>query len=88
MSSITIEEELRSLNKIEQILFPNGITTVNQRNGAEIVFNAAKYIRSLITTDGGSRSQPGGILGNRAKLSAIGAKILTPAEGSRKLNRR
>ena len=38
-------------------------------NDIEIVFNAAKYEGILVTADGGSRRQLGGILGNRAALS-------------------
>ena len=46
-----------------------------------IVCEAAKYQSTLVTNDGASKSQPGGILGNRDKLQVIaGIKILSPTE--------
>lgn len=58
--------------KIETALFPTGAQTNNQINDIKIVFEAAKYGGAiLITRDGGSRKQPGGILGNRDKLHDI-----------------
>jgi len=61
-------EERAALSSIEQILFPNGATEQNQKNDVEIVFNARKYGRILVTNDGGSKTQPGGILGNADRL--------------------
>ena len=43
----------------------------------EIVFNAKKYCRILITNDGGSRSQPGGILGNASRLAELGITVMS-----------
>jgi len=57
--------------RIEVALFPDGIKTENQQNDIKIVFEAAKYHAILVTRDGGSRSQPGGILGNRDNLRGI-----------------
>jgi len=54
--------------KIEQALFPGGAKGDNQRNDIKIVYEAAKYAAILVTRDGGSKTQPGGILGNRDKL--------------------
>ncbi len=72
----TLTDESIDLNdplyrKIGATLFPNGIHTDNQRNDVKIVFEAAKYAAILVTKDGGSRTQPGGILGNRNKLRGI-----------------
>ena len=77
----TLTDEYIDLNdplyrKIQTTLFPNGIQKDNQRNDVKIVFEAAKYHAILITRDGGSRTQPGGILGNRDKLQGI-ASIMT-----------
>lgn len=72
--------ENNDLLAIERILFPSGALTTNQRNDVDIVFNAAKYRRILITADGGSKRQPGGILGNRKALAALGVQILTAEE--------
>ncbi len=63
-------DEKKKLSIIEQILFPGGAKDQNQRNDVEIVFNASKYHCILITNDGGSKKQPGGILGNAKQLKA------------------
>jgi hypothetical protein len=78
MASTAGEQE--ELLTIEKILFPGGALTESQRNDVDIVFNSVKYRRILITADGGSRRQPGGILGNRAALASLGARILTAEE--------
>jgi hypothetical protein len=78
MASTAIEQE--ELRAIEKILFPGGAVTPNQRNDVDIVFNAAKYRRILITADGGSKRQPGGMLGNRAALAPLGVRIMTAEE--------
>jgi hypothetical protein len=79
-SAITTESERRLQEKIETILFPGGAADSNQKNDVEIVFNSAKYMRPLITNDGGSNTQPGGILGNRAKLADLGISVIRPEE--------
>ena len=68
------------LSKINKILFPNGATTPNQWNDVEIVFNAWKYQSILLTNDGGSKRQPGGILGNRDRLAVLGIRVMRPLE--------
>jgi hypothetical protein len=65
--------------RIEDALFPVGAKDENQRNDVKIVFEAARYNAILVTADGGSKSQPGGILGNRAKLTNV-VHILSPDE--------
>ena len=65
--------------EIEHALFPNGAEDDNQRNDVKIVFEAAKYAAIFVTGDGGSKRQPGGILGNRHKLKSI-VEILSPDE--------
>ncbi len=80
ISCIDTDEETAKIAQIEQILFPGGASNQNQRNDAEIVFNAWKYMATLITNDGGSRSQPGGVLGNRARLDQLGIQVMTPEE--------
>ena len=62
------QEEKELLRRIENIIFPDGAKDQNQRNDVEIVFNAHKYGKILVTNDGGSKKQPGGILGNSQKL--------------------
>lgn len=85
MSKRTTHEETAKLQKIEDILFPNGAVTQNQKNDVEIVFNAGKYPKPLITNDGGSKSQPGGILGNKHALASIGIDVINPAEAVSKV---
>jgi hypothetical protein len=63
--------------KVENALFPNGACDENQRNDVRIVCEAAKYAAILVTGDGGSKSQPGGILGNRHKLKYL-LQVLSP----------
>jgi len=54
---------------IESVLFPVGAKDENQRNDVRIVVDAIHYAAILVTNDGGSRSQPSGILGNRDALT-------------------
>jgi len=73
-------DERAKLLEIERILFGGACPTTGDRNDALIVFNAWKYGRLLVTADGGSRSQPGGILGNRAVLRTAGIEVATDGE--------
>lgn len=74
------QEEARLHQNIESILFPQGAATQNEKNDVDIVFNAKKYHCILVTNDGGSHRQPGGILGNREKLKTIGIEVMTDEE--------
>lgn len=65
--------------KIEEVLFPGGAKNENQRNDVRIVCEAVKYAAILVTGDGASKSQPGGILGNRDKLKGL-LRIVSPVE--------
>jgi hypothetical protein len=65
--------------KIEAVLFPEGAKTDNARNDVKIVYEAAHYAAILVTRDGYSKTQPGGILGNRHKLKDV-VKILSDSE--------
>ncbi len=65
--------------QIEAALFPGGAKDENQQNDIKIVFEAKKYAAILVTEDGGSKTQPGGILGNRDKLKNM-LEILSPDE--------
>ena len=63
---------------IEHIVFPQGITNENQRNDVAILAAAELYGYPLITNDGASKTQPGGMLGNAKALANIGISVLTP----------
>ena len=81
--SLTYSEtapERQTLQQIETILFPNGCKDQNQRNDVEIVFNAWKYKYILITNDGGSKSQPRGILGCKRELANLGITVMKDQE--------
>lgn len=54
--------------RVEAALFPGGAQNASQRNDVTIVCEAIKYNATLVTGDGASKTQPGGILGNREKL--------------------
>jgi hypothetical protein len=73
-------DEQQEMRVIERTLFPKGATSQNERNDVEVVFNARKYGATLITADGGSKRQPGGILGNRTALRRLGVSIMTDVE--------
>lgn len=65
--------------KVEMVLFPHGAQNENQKNDVRIVCEAARYSATLITADGASKSQPGGILGSKDKLGDV-VKIMSPTE--------
>jgi hypothetical protein len=66
---------------IEALLFPRGAQDENQRNDVRIVADAIHYAAILVTNNGGSKTQPGGILGNRDALrKRFGIQILTAEE--------
>lgn len=73
-------EELARIQRIEKAVFPGGATEPSQRNDVEILFCAGKYHAILVTNDGGSRSQPQGILGSRAALAELGIRVMTGEE--------
>lgn len=63
---------------IEHIVFSQGTTNKNQRNDVAILAVAELYGYPLITNDGASNTQPGGMLGNAKALANIGISVLTP----------
>lgn len=65
--------------RTEAAIFPDGAKDENQQNDIKIVCGATKYAAILVTGDGGSKNQPGGILGNRDKLTHM-LTILSPDE--------
>jgi hypothetical protein len=68
---------------IEDVLFPGGAKDENQRNDIRIVADAIHYAGILVTNDGASASQPGGILGHREELARrFAIRILTPDEAA------
>jgi hypothetical protein len=75
------DEQRQPFEKIENILFPNGCKKDESKmNYVRIVFHAYKYHYILITDEGDSKSQPEGILGNAAALSALSIKVMRDSE--------
>ncbi len=79
------QDEQEMLRKINKALFPDGAKSPNQWNDVEIVFNAWKYTSILVTNDGGSKRQPGGILGSRDRLAELGIRVMRPSEAISKV---
>lgn len=67
-------------SKVEKILWDEA-TDDNQANDVEVVCEAIKWHAILVTNDGDSKLQPGGILGNREKLNEqFGVLVYRPEE--------
>lgn len=72
----TIDEDLENgtletpqhYEEVKNALFPSGAQSSSEENDVLIVCEAIKFSAHLITMDGNSKKQPGGILGNRTKL--------------------
>lgn len=74
-------EDNKNFSEVKEILFPNGIINQNQMNDVLIVYDCISDPAILITNDGASKSQPGGILGHRAELKKkFGLTIMTDNE--------
>lgn len=67
-------------HQIENILFPSGACSENEKNDVRIVKMARLSCAILVTADGASKTQPGGILGNRHALSDLGVQVMTDEE--------
>ena len=78
---VRVLEEHERLRKIEAALSSSAeAKSENEWRDVLIVFNAGKYGDCLVTADGASRRQPGGILGNRKKLQELGIRVMTDSE--------
>jgi len=65
-------EDQNLIKRISNILFDGPPKNKNQMNDVVIVYSACKNPGILITEDGDSKRQPGGILGKRAQLKTLG----------------
>ena len=74
------EENPGMMSAITEVLFPDGLKLQNHRNDVLAVCHAERLQWPLITMDGASRTQPGGILGRVAELRVLGVEVITPAE--------
>lgn len=82
--SITLDSHKQSdeFRKIRKILYPSKVKlSPDEENDIIIIFHAKQNNCTLITNDGGSKRQPGGILGNRDRLfNEIGVTIMRASE--------
>lgn len=74
-----IDESHPRFKEFAEKLFGKSELKANEINDVCIVCEACQYNAILVTNDGGSKSQPGGILGNRHKFEGL-VKILSPSE--------
>jgi len=63
--------------KMEKILFNSTNLDESQKRDARILFCAKMANAILITNDGGSKRQPGGILGHANELAFLGINVMT-----------
>jgi hypothetical protein len=80
-------DERARLRKIEQVIFPGGAQG-SAATDVRIVFNADKYGAILVTNDGASKNQPGGILGARDALAALNIRVMRPEEACAQVEER
>ena len=74
-------EEQKLLMEISTVLFDGPPKTEGQYHDVNIAFITKKYAGSLITEDGGSKRQPGGLLGRRTQLKhRFGIQIYRTSE--------
>jgi hypothetical protein len=83
----TIGGEFEFRRKIESIVFPHGASSENQKNDVWNLFTAHRASATLITADGGSRTQPGGILGNSLALAGLGIRVLASGDAVKEIKR-
>lgn len=65
---------------IAAIVFPAGARTDNQRRDVEALLTVKMSGGIFVTGDGGSKSQPRGILGSKVQLAEIGIEVLSFSE--------
>lgn len=66
--------------RIENIVFPSGANNQNQINDVWILVTTREMGYPIVTNDGDSKSQSGGMLGNKDQLKALGIKVLRDFE--------
>lgn len=65
---------------IAQIVFPAGVKNDNQRRDVRALLTVKMSGGCFVTSDGASKSQPGGILGHKAQLAQLGIEVLNFTE--------
>lgn len=67
-------------NAIAARVFPAGVTNDNQRCDVEALLTVKMSGGYFVTSDGASKTQPGGILGHRRQLAELGVEVLNFTE--------
>jgi len=62
--------------QIGRLIFPYGTRTDGQRRDIEALLTVKMSDGYFVTRDGGSKSQPGGILGHKSQLAILGIEVL------------
>lgn len=73
-------EEVKLRRKVAELLTSSPGSGGGSDNDVSIAVNAHKYGCTLVTADGGSRRQPGGLLGHAAELHALGIHVVTDSQ--------
>jgi len=82
-------ENERLRQRIQEIVFPQGTKSPNDRVDVEAIRVSKVWGAIFVTNDGASRRQPGGILGARDRLhQEIGVQIMRAQEAAELIKRR
>ena len=65
---------------IGMIVFPEGVKNENQKRDVDALVTVKLAGGVFVTRDGGSTTQPGGILGHKAELASLGVEVLNFTE--------
>lgn len=77
------EEERAFLKEISRTIFGDRPLSPGEMSDARIVFTANKDSSILVTRDGASKTQPGGILGAAADLAKLGVTVMSDVQAVR-----
>jgi hypothetical protein len=80
VNTLQSREGLALESRILTVLSGEEAPNIQTRNDAAILANAHKYGCILVTADGASRKQPGGILGHKQELAALNVGVMSDAE--------
>ena len=83
-NSLDEKEEAEERSKIAQIVFPNGLQFDSDRVDVDTIRIAQLWNAIVITNDGDSKRQPGGILGAKRRLhQEIGVEVMRDFEAEK-----
>jgi hypothetical protein len=83
-NSLDEKEEAEERTKIARIVFPNGLRSDSEGVDVDTIRIAQLWTAIVITNDGDSKSQPGGILGAKSRLHReIGVEVMRDFEAEK-----